>query len=294
VSAERPGRGRTFGAARHVAVVARERAAVPALAHPGAIPPHAQARTTLLIEDVGVASRVGALASGDGPVLAAQWDKADLECLGLIRLEISASASLGSAAIVAAHGGLDLETAAAAWRLLEAGDTLCIGQVESVGIRQLLRRARGSRDEHASEMAVLKDIEDLAQLLALWRPGAWGKQREQAYLEMRFGGARTAYIHPSTARVLGSTAGQLLYVDQLIDLITGLGFEHGWAERFRRSLTGGRHVERRNQMEQELRAAASKRGWTADPDDKPARVAVRARWLPVQPRSRAAARSARV
>jgi hypothetical protein len=43
--------------------------------------------------------------------------------LGLNRLDISASASLRSAAIVADHGELDLETATAAWRLLEVGDT---------------------------------------------------------------------------------------------------------------------------------------------------------------------------
>ncbi len=30
---------------------------------------------------------------------------------------------------------------AAAWRLLEAGDTVCISQVESVSFRMLLKRA---------------------------------------------------------------------------------------------------------------------------------------------------------
>ena len=265
VGAERPGRGRSFGGARHVAVVAQERASMSTLAHPGALPPHQQATSSFEMGEQGSAERVlAAQALGDGAVLVAQWDKTDLESLGLNRLDVSASASLGSAAILADQGGLDADTAAAAWRLLEAGDTLCIGQVESIGIRQLLRRAREARDEHGSSLAVLKDVEDLAQLLALWRPGAWGKQREQAYLETRFGSARASYIHPSMARVLGSTAGQLLYVDQLIELIKGLGFEHGWAERFRRTMAGGRHIERRNQMEQELRSDAAKRGWTAE------------------------------
>ena len=66
------------------------------------------------------------------------------------------------------------------------------------------------------------------------------------------------------AQVLSSTHGQLLYVDQLIALIRLLGFEHGWAERFRRTLAGGRRVVERNEMEQVLRAAASKRGWTSE------------------------------
>jgi Bacterial DNA polymerase III alpha subunit finger domain len=102
-------------------------------------------------------------------------------CAGLT---VCSSPSLGSAAILAGHGGVDSETAGAAWRLLEAGDTLCIPQVESLGMRQLFRRARELRDQHG-DGSVLERLEDLAQLLALWRPGAWGKEREQAYLERR-------------------------------------------------------------------------------------------------------------
>jgi DNA polymerase-3 subunit alpha len=147
---------------------------------------------------------------------------------------------------------------------VESGDTLCIGQVESLGMRQVMRRARELRDQHGSSVAVLSRVEDLAQFLALWRPGAWGKQREQAYLDARFAGVRPSFVHPSMAQVLSSTHGQLLYVDQLIALIRLLGFEHGWAERFRRTLAGGRRVVERNEMEQVLRAAASKRGWTSE------------------------------
>ena len=141
---------------------------------------------------------------------------------------------------------------------------MCIAQVESRGLRALIRRAAEVRDEHGSANSVLNDVEHLAQLLALWRPGAWGKQREQAYLEARFGGGRPDYIHPSMAKVLSKTAGQLLYVDQLLELIKHFGFAHGWAERFRRTLSGGRQVERRTKMENDLRAAAAKQGWTAD------------------------------
>jgi hypothetical protein len=147
VGADRPGRGRSFGAARHLAVVAQERATAPLLAHPGSVSPNQQVSAMF---DVGDADADRASAStaaamlGDGPVLAWQFDKLDLEALGLNRLDISLSPALGSTAIAGAHGGLEPATAAAAWRLLEAGDTLCIGQVESLGMRQLMRRARAS------------------------------------------------------------------------------------------------------------------------------------------------------
>ena len=59
--------------------------------------------------------------------------------------------------------------------------------------------------------ACFERLEDLAQLLALWRPGAWGKEREQAYLEARFAGVHPSYLEPSMSRVLASTYGQLVY-----------------------------------------------------------------------------------
>jgi hypothetical protein len=43
----------------------------------------------------------------------------------------------------------------------------------------------------------MASLEDLAQLLALWWPGAYGKEREQAYLTARFGSQRPALLHPS-------------------------------------------------------------------------------------------------
>ncbi|MBV9322269.1 MAG: hypothetical protein JO352_00620 [Chloroflexi bacterium] len=57
----------------------------------------------------------------------------------------------------------------------------------------------------------LASLEDLAQLLALWRPGAYAKEREQAYLTARFGSQQPAILHPSLAPILGPTFGELLY-----------------------------------------------------------------------------------
>jgi hypothetical protein len=98
-----------------------------------------------------------------------QLNKADLEALGVLRLDISTSASMpttnGSATATD-------ETVQAAWRMIEAADTRCLGQVESRGFQALLRRVRdASRDGPAAGPAI-GSVEQLAQLLALWRPGA--------------------------------------------------------------------------------------------------------------------------
>jgi DNA polymerase-3 subunit alpha len=56
----------------------------------------------------------------------------------------------------------------------------------------------------------------------------------------------------------------LLYVDQLLALLKGLGFSHAWADQFRRALVSGRHAERRGSMERELRKHAGRQGWRPD------------------------------
>lgn len=74
VGADRPGRGRSFGGARHVAVAAQERANVAALAHPGAFPPDRHVTHPVGVED-GNGDWPQPDLCGGGPVLAAQWDK---------------------------------------------------------------------------------------------------------------------------------------------------------------------------------------------------------------------------
>ena len=86
--------------------------------------------------------------------------------------------------------------------MIEAADTRRISQVESPGFQALLRRVRdASRDGPATGPAI-GSVEQLAQLLALWRPGAAGQASGASYLAARFGGQRPAYFHPALAGVL--------------------------------------------------------------------------------------------
>lgn len=93
------------------------------------------------------------------------------------------------------------EIKAGAWQLL-AADTRCISQVETPGMHAVLRRVREAAE--GSARPALSSLEDLARLLALWRPGAFGKEREQAYLTARFGSQQPALLHPSLAPILGT------------------------------------------------------------------------------------------
>ncbi len=145
-----------------------------------------------------------------------------------------------------------------AWQLLAAGDTRCISQVETPGMQAVLRRGREAAE--GSTRPALASLEDLAQLLAPWRPGAYGKEREQAYLTARFGSQRPAWLHPSLGPILEPTFGELLFADQVVQVVRLFGFSHAWAGRYRRALATGRQAER-YAMERELREAAKLRRW---------------------------------
>jgi Bacterial DNA polymerase III alpha subunit finger domain len=101
----------------------------------------------------------------------------------------------------------DEATQAAAWRLLEAGDTLGISQVESVGFRMLLKRAHELAKVQSQRGHALTCVEDLAQLLALWKLGVYSKDREDGYFDARFASReRPTYPHPAMAAVIRRTA----------------------------------------------------------------------------------------
>jgi DNA polymerase III alpha subunit len=142
--------------------------------------------------------------------------------------------------------------------MIEAADTRCLTQVESPGFQALLRRVREASREAQTPVAgpSIDSLEDLAQLLALWRPGAFSKTEEQSYLAVRFGGQRPTYFHPAPGAVLDATHGALLYADQVAALLRGLGFTYEWADRFRRALATGQRA-RRIDMEHESMEQAS-------------------------------------
>ena len=181
-----------------------------------------------------------------------------MEALGIPRLDISTSASMPSSNSSASMTDGTLQ---AAWRMIEAADTRCISQVESPGFQALLRRVREASRDGPSAGPAVSSVEQLAQLLALWRPGAAGQASEAAYLAARFGGQRPGYFHPALATVLDPTRGVLLYADQIAELVGVLGFDFAFADRFRRALATGRRA-RRIDMERELKKAAQLRRWT--------------------------------
>lgn len=111
----------------------------------------------------------------------------------------------------------------ATYDLLSRGDTYAVFQLESEGMRRLLRQFQPRTFEH------------LISLLALYRPGPM--QEADTYCARRHGRQPVEYLHPTLEPVLSETFGVLLYQEQVMRTATDLaGFTMPQAEIIMRAM----------------------------------------------------------
>jgi DNA polymerase-3 subunit alpha len=96
----------------------------------------------------------------------------------------------------------------ATYDLLSQGDTYAVFQLESEGMRRLLRQFQPRTFEH------------VISLLALYRPGPM--QEADTYCARRHGRQPVEYLHPDLAPALSETFGVLLYQEQVMRTTTDL------------------------------------------------------------------------
>lgn len=117
------------------------------------------------------------------------------------------------------------------YSMLQRGDTLGVFQLESTGMRQLLRKMKPDC------------FEDLIAVLALYRPGPLGSGMVDQYVERKHGRASVEYLHPALSEVLKETYGVILYQEQVMQCAAKLaGYTLGEADLLRRAM-GKKKVE---------------------------------------------------
>jgi len=111
------------------------------------------------------------------------------------------------------------------YTLLQQADTLGVFQLESGGMRQLLRRM------------VPDAFEDLVAVLALYRPGPLESGMVDQYVECKHQRREVEYPHPQLRDVLRETYGVILYQEQVMQIAAVLaGFSLGEADLLRRAM----------------------------------------------------------
>ncbi|MFI2781882.1 DNA polymerase III subunit alpha [Streptomyces sp. ALB3] len=173
--------------------------------------------------------------SGEGFPMA-QFDKDDVEHLGLLKLDVlgvrmqSAMAHAVTEVKRASGRKIDLDDVEQGdpetYRLIRSAETLGCFQIESPGQRDLVGRLQPAT------------FHDLVVDISLFRPGPVAADMVRPFIEARHGRAPVRYPHPDLEEALRDTYGVVVFHEQIIEMVnimTGCG--RGEADRVRRGLS---------------------------------------------------------
>jgi len=105
------------------------------------------------------------------------------------------------------------------YELLSSGNTVGVFQLESSGMRDLVRKMRPER------------IEDVIAVNALFRPGPLGSGMVEDYVKRKHGKQKVRYLHPKLEPILGETYGVIAYQEQVMKVASELaGFAMSQAD----------------------------------------------------------------
>jgi len=130
-------------------------------------------------------------------------------------------------------------------RLLEDGDLEGIFQLESSGMRQIVRDLKPS------------SIEDISSILALYRPGPLDAGLIPKFIDRKHGREAIAYEHKLLETILNETYGVLVYQEQIMKMAQDLaGYSLGEADLLRRAMGKKKASEMQKHRETFITGAA--------------------------------------
>jgi DNA polymerase-3 subunit alpha len=113
----------------------------------------------------------------------------------------------------------------ATYTMLSAGETVGVFQLESSGMRHILRNMKPQR------------FEDLVPLVALYRPGPLKSGMVDDFISRMNGQTRVEYPHPVLESILSETYGVILYQEQVMQISSDLaGFSMAKADTLRKAM----------------------------------------------------------
>ena len=164
-----------------------------------------------------------------------QWDKDDLDALGLLKVDVLALGMLSAIRrcidLINGYRGSRLTVAAIPAEDPKVYDMLC--RADSIGVFQVESRA---------QMAMLPRLQprcyyDLVVEVAIVRPGPIQGKMVHPYLRRREGSEPVSYPSPAVEQVLARTLGVSIFQEQVMQLaVVAAGFTPGEADQLRRAM----------------------------------------------------------
>ena len=168
-----------------------------------------------------------------------QFDMGDVEAVGLVKFDF-----LGLRTLTIIHWAIENINANASddgnalldirdlplddpktFKLIQAAQTTAVFQLESRGMKELIKRLRPDR------------FEDLIALVALFRPGPLQSGMVDDYIDRKHGRAVVRYLDPKLEPILKPTYGVILYQEQVMHIAQVLaGYTLGAADLLRRAM----------------------------------------------------------
>ncbi|MCI0400656.1 MAG: DNA polymerase III subunit alpha [Gammaproteobacteria bacterium] len=189
-----------------------------------------------------------------------QFDMGDVEAIGLVKFDFLGLRTLtiidwavrdinrlrkeaGEDALDIARVPLDDPKT---FDLIMGGETTAIFQLESRGMKELIKRLQ-------------PDVfEDLIALVALFRPGPLQSGMVEDFIARKHGRAQVEYLHPGLATLLKLTYGVILYQEQVMQIAQVLaGYSLGAADLLRRAMGKKKPEEMAKQREVFIEGAMS-------------------------------------
>ncbi|HEY49155.1 MAG TPA: DNA polymerase III subunit alpha, partial [Dehalococcoidia bacterium] len=200
----------------------------------------------LLIGDGRLSDSVPLEWSSGGDIIS-QYDKDDIERLGIVKMDLLALPTLTVIedtldSIRKGYGiEIDLngipEDDPEAFAMLRDGRTIGTFQLESPAQREMAGRLLPER------------FEDIVVSISLVRPGPLKSNMDKTYLPRRHGAEPVTYLHPGLKNALGETLGVILYQEQVLQVAHDMaGMSYAEADGFRRAMTHDRTEEEMEKM----------------------------------------------
>ncbi len=178
-----------------------------------------------------------------------QYDMKSVEKIGLLKMDFLGLRTLTviheTVRLTAERRGTELVLEdvplddEAAYRLLCDGATVGVFQLESSGMRDLLRRLKPDK------------FEDIIAVNALFRPGPLGSDMVADFIKCKSGKKKIRYAHPMLEPILKDTYGVILYQEQVMEIASKMAnFSLGEADILRRAMG----KKRQEEMEAQKRA----------------------------------------
>jgi error-prone DNA polymerase len=186
-----------------------------------------------------------------------QWDKDDLEALGLLKVDVLALGMLSAIRRALQMIGLEMHQVPPedpeVYRMIQKADTVGVFQIESRAQMSMLPRLRPAT------------FYDLVIEVAIVRPGPIQGGMVHPYLRRRRGEEAVTYPSAPVRKVLERTLGVPIFQEQVMELaMVAAGFTPGEADRLRRSMAAWKRHGGLEPFEERLKSGMKRNGYSVE------------------------------